>query len=187
MGSLMGGWDRPVQDPKSVKCMRNRSLTKEEIDSFWKEKKKTEQEHLEALSPRSQSVDHTTMQEELSLIEEESVNRQYVRSNSLPASIRQVVPQEDDHDHEQGHKHELDDLKNKFKKNCWWTRSNWAFLNEPPVIEGEQPRYKYASQYHVAKGSSRGTSMPPSTMSPTVAAASAMVAGKPKPMTTPHC
>ncbi|GAB2223626.1 hypothetical protein Droror1_Dr00017767 [Drosera rotundifolia] len=31
-----------------------------------------------------------------------------------------------------------------------WTRSNWAFLNEPPVIEGEQPRYKYASQYHVA-------------------------------------
>ncbi|GAB2220929.1 hypothetical protein Droror1_Dr00012090 [Drosera rotundifolia] len=81
---------------------------------------------------------------------EESVNRQYVRSNSLPASIRQVVPQENDHDHEQGHKHELDDLKNKIKKNCWWTRSNWKFQNEPLVIEGEQPRYKYASQYHVA-------------------------------------
>ncbi|KAL9254836.1 hypothetical protein AKJ16_DCAP07226 [Drosera capensis] len=160
MGSLMAGWDRPVQDPKSVKYTRNRSLTKEEIDSFWKEKKKTEQEHLEALSPRSQSVDHRTVQEDLSLIEEESVNRQYVRSNSLPALVkdrRQVVPQVNDHDHEQGHEHELDDLKNKFKENCWWTRSNWAFLNEPPVIEGEQPRYKYASQYHVAnRGSNLG-------------------------------
>ena len=33
---------------------------------------------------------------------------------------------------------------------CRWTRSNWAFLNEPPVIAGEVPKYKYAAQYHVA-------------------------------------
>jgi len=31
---------------------------------------------------------------------------------------------------------------------CRWTKSNWAFLNEPPVMEA--PTSKYASQYHVA-------------------------------------
>lgn len=37
---------------------------------------------------------------------------------------------------------------------CRWTKSNWAFLNEPPVMEA--PTSKYVSQYHVANlGSSK--------------------------------
>jgi hypothetical protein len=31
---------------------------------------------------------------------------------------------------------------------CRWTKSNWAFLNEPPVMEA--PTNKYASQFHIA-------------------------------------
>jgi hypothetical protein len=31
---------------------------------------------------------------------------------------------------------------------CRWTNSNWASLNEPPVMEA--PTNKYASQFHIA-------------------------------------
>ncbi|XP_010536343.1 PREDICTED: uncharacterized protein LOC104811375 [Tarenaya hassleriana] len=48
MGSLMAGWDSPVDDPKTVK--RTKSFTKEEIEAFWRLKKKTEEEHLQAIS-----------------------------------------------------------------------------------------------------------------------------------------
>lgn len=33
-----------------------------------------------------------------------------------------------------------------------WTKSNWAFLNEPPVMETSTN--KYASQFHVANSGS---------------------------------
>ncbi|KFK44107.1 hypothetical protein AALP_AA1G216700 [Arabis alpina] len=48
MGSLMPGWDSRVADPKSVR--RCKSLTREEIDTFWKTKKKNEEEHVQAVS-----------------------------------------------------------------------------------------------------------------------------------------
>ncbi|CAL9215563.1 unnamed protein product [Arabidopsis halleri] len=47
MGSLMSGWDSPVMDPNSVR--RCKSLTREEIDTFWKTKK-NEEEHVQAVS-----------------------------------------------------------------------------------------------------------------------------------------
>ncbi|RRT50702.1 hypothetical protein BHM03_00040877 [Ensete ventricosum] len=43
MGSLMAGWSSPFQDPKHVKVQRNRSLTRGEIDAYWKEKKSKEE------------------------------------------------------------------------------------------------------------------------------------------------
>ncbi|XP_021758313.1 uncharacterized protein LOC110723278 [Chenopodium quinoa] len=129
MGSLMSGWDSPVQDQKYVKLMRNKSLTKEGIEDYWKLKKKTEEEHLKAVSPRVQDI-----------INEESAPNELKRSTSLPMIDRKsgkiIVGKGSDAD--------LEHL------NCWWTRSNWAFLNEPPVIEGEVPKYKYAAQYHIA-------------------------------------
>lgn len=39
----------------SVIRKRNRSLTKEEIDAYWRSKKKTEEEHLKAISSPSDS------------------------------------------------------------------------------------------------------------------------------------
>ncbi|KAI4388443.1 hypothetical protein MLD38_000767 [Melastoma candidum] len=32
----------------------------------------------------------------------------------------------------------------------WWRRSNLAFLNEPPVLEGGSSNDTYVSQYHIA-------------------------------------
>ncbi|MBA0691586.1 hypothetical protein Goari_009207 [Gossypium aridum] len=39
-------------------------------------------------------------------------------------------------------------LEDIVKKNGWWTRSNWAFLNEPSVLDG--PTNSYTSQFHIA-------------------------------------
>ncbi|OMO75102.1 hypothetical protein COLO4_26289 [Corchorus olitorius] len=133
MGSLMAGWDSPVEsDPISVIRKRNRSLTKEEIEAYWKSKKQTEEEHLKAIS--SPSSDHSSNQLE-TLFEEQGMK--YTRSSSLPNTKQGFLDMDSE-----------TNLENIIKKNGWWTRSNWAFLNEPPVLE--RPTNSYKAQFHIA-------------------------------------
>ncbi|BAT77757.1 hypothetical protein LR48_Vigan09g025300 [Vigna angularis] len=48
-------------------------------------------------------------------------------------------------------------LEQLMNKNCWWTKSRWAFLNEPPLMEASSNNY--VSQFDVAKlGSSKTNS-----------------------------
>ncbi|KAB2030981.1 hypothetical protein ES319_D05G271900v1 [Gossypium barbadense] len=126
MGSLMAGWDSPVSesDPTSVIRERNRSLTKEEIEAYWKSKKQTEEEHLKATFSPSYTCTHSYL--ETPLEEHGSKN---LRSNSSQEDAETS-------------------LENIIKKNGWWTRSNWAFLNEPPVLD--RPTNSYKPQFHVA-------------------------------------
>lgn len=57
----------------SVKFKRNRSLTKEEIEAYWRSKRKLEEEHLRAVSmPVDRYVDR------------ETVGIGYKRSSSFP-------------------------------------------------------------------------------------------------------
>lgn len=117
MGSLMAGWDSHTTDPKSASLERNRSLTNEEIDAFWRSKKETEDEHLKVISNLSRTIQ--------------------------PGKYEDIVPLARPMKKSFGM-----DVDKNMKKNGWWTKSNWAFLNEPPVMEA--PTNKYASQYHVA-------------------------------------
>ncbi|KAJ4701962.1 putative DNA polymerase epsilon catalytic subunit A [Melia azedarach] len=127
MGSLMAGWDSPTSDPKFVKYKRNQSLTKEEIEAYWRGKKKIEEEHLKAISsPQNRQ-------------ESSEINLQ--RSSSLP--MANTITKESFMNMDKDA-----DLEHFIKKNGWWTRSNWAFLNEPPVLEGNSK--SYASQFHIA-------------------------------------
>ncbi|TMW94232.1 hypothetical protein EJD97_010557 [Solanum chilense] len=123
MGSLMAGWDSPVSDPQAMKLRTNKSLTKREIDAYWRSKKLIEEEHqkyISTLSPRSQKQANSVF-EEATKTAEESL------SNLEEESLDQLI-----------------------KKNGWWISSNWAHLNEPPVEVREGPAYKYVSQFHVA-------------------------------------
>ncbi|KAJ4842080.1 hypothetical protein Tsubulata_009431 [Turnera subulata] len=131
MGSLMSGWDSHVPDPKSVKYMRNWSLTKEEIEAFWKLKKKTEEEHLEAISSLSVSI-------QVGAFDNGGANFQ--RSRSVPPA-RRIKTGFMENETEAN-------LEEMMKKTGWWTRSNWAFLNEPPVLE--RSSNTYTSQFHIA-------------------------------------
>ncbi|XP_020594889.1 uncharacterized protein LOC110034989 isoform X2 [Phalaenopsis equestris] len=129
MGSLMAGWSSAGKDFRSEKFQRNKSLTKEEIESYWKSKKMNDEEHLTVLS------DVQT---------ENQMNGgsadKFQRSISFPIGGERKMNYGDENIL-------TDELK---KRDGWWTRSNWAFLNEPPVTAMEGPSYKYAAQYHVA-------------------------------------
>ncbi|PNX74823.1 hypothetical protein L195_g030750 [Trifolium pratense] len=119
MGSLMAGWDSHT--PTSLQ--RNRSLTNEEIDAFWKSKKDTEEEHFKAISNLSKTIQPGKYEDTVPLacgMKKESIGMDHVDKN----------------------------MKQLINKNGWWTKSNWAFLNEPPVMEA--PTNKYASQFHIA-------------------------------------
>ncbi|KAF8377920.1 hypothetical protein HHK36_031308 [Tetracentron sinense] len=157
MGSLMAGWDSHVPDPKaekplnssfsthsylllglSVTYQRNLSFTKGEIESYWRSKKKIEEEHLRAISGLSENSQESTFAES---------GRMLQRSSSLPLANRRENFMSVDSN---------TGLEKLIKRNGWWTSSNWAFLNEPPVIAAEGPTYKYASQYHITDfGSSK--------------------------------
>ncbi|CAJ1972454.1 unnamed protein product [Sphenostylis stenocarpa] len=134
MGSLMAGWDS-----KSATLKRNRSLTKDEIDAFWKSKKKIEEEHLTAISssPNSLQNEQGSRKKETERKFQKSVSmpvtrvRDYLNMDLVDTSLEQLI-----------------------KKNGWWTKSSWAFLNEPPL--NEAAANKYTSQFHVANmGSSK--------------------------------
>ncbi|KAM3710656.1 hypothetical protein ACJW31_01G046900 [Castanea mollissima] len=132
MGSLMAGWDSPHLDPKSVANKRNLSLTKEEISSYWKAKKKAEEDHLTDIlsSPSGSSTQGSAFRDS---------GKKFERSNSAPLANRKEGLM---------HMETETSLEKIIKKNGWWTRSNWAFLNEPPLSEGASNTY--ASQFHVA-------------------------------------
>ncbi|KAL3734170.1 hypothetical protein ACJRO7_023506 [Eucalyptus globulus] len=118
MGSLMAGWDSPVLDPKHVAYQRNRSFTKEEIEAYWRSKKEKAEEELRRAP--SDSTQEMVFEERA---------RKYERSKSLPAEAEMAWERI---------------INNK----GWWTWSNWAFLNEPPISEGSAN--SYVSQFHIA-------------------------------------
>ncbi|XP_059636424.1 uncharacterized protein LOC132278608 [Cornus florida] len=133
MGSLMAGWDSHVSDPKTVKFQRNLSLTKGEIEAYWKQKKNSEEEHLKV----DYDLPYDNRQR---VIKEAEVKIE--RSSSLPPTKTKETFMDNEPEKS------LEDL---IKQRSWWGRTTSAFLNEPPVIGSEgRPTYKYASQFHVA-------------------------------------
>ncbi|XP_076916361.1 uncharacterized protein LOC143576052 isoform X1 [Bidens hawaiensis] len=132
MGSLMAGWDSHVPDPKSVHLERNKSMTKEEIATYWRSKKNVNEEH--AVLKKTYTFSEVD--------QKNGSGKIYRRSTSLPITKEDpIIETQKDDDEEKREK--------LFKKHGWWINSRWAFLNEPPVIATETPS-RYASQFHVA-------------------------------------
>ncbi|GMN35536.1 hypothetical protein TIFTF001_005375 [Ficus carica] len=84
MGSLMSGWDSPVLGSKSGVYKRNRSLTKDEIEAFWRSKQKTVEEHLKEITSPSDAKNH----EEISTVDQEDSGRKLQKSSSFPLQNR---------------------------------------------------------------------------------------------------
>ncbi|KAM6544300.1 hypothetical protein CsatB_008747 [Cannabis sativa] len=123
-----------VSFSETNKRNRNRSLTKEDIEAFWRTKNKTVEEHLKDLSEAKQHRQKIDKFEK----DDYSGKKSQVKSSSLSLHSLKV-----DVDSETS-------IENHIKKNGWWTRSNWAFLNEPLASEAEGPPNTYVSQFHVA-------------------------------------
>ncbi|KAF7138228.1 hypothetical protein RHSIM_Rhsim07G0240700 [Rhododendron simsii] len=127
MGSLMAGWNSPVRDPRTVKLERNKSLTKEGIEAYWRSRKKVGEEQARAIS----EVEMKRSQESIAKESERSLLSAKAKEGDLGMETQMS-------------------LEEFLKKTGWWSRTSSAFLNEPPVIAADQiPAYKYASQFHV--------------------------------------
>ncbi|XP_074589269.1 uncharacterized protein LOC141845120 [Curcuma longa] len=123
MGSLMAGWSSHVLDSEKVLLKRNKSLTREEIDSFRRAQKPSREEEEDFHSDAGVTSSPTTPQE---------------KDRARAKQTFMGFPDDDA-------------ISNKAAKTGdWWTRSNWAFLNEPPRDEFTDSAHKYTAQFHVA-------------------------------------
>ncbi|XP_051230326.1 uncharacterized protein [Lolium perenne] len=118
MGSLMAGWSSHVlQDDNKVGFMRNRSLTKEEVKAFWRQHKKPEVDNdggtVEVTPPPLASSPHPESPRSL-------------RPSTL-SHVRSSPPEMTRTDGG-----DTDAADSPSTSRDWWTRSSWAFLNEPP-------------------------------------------------------
>jgi len=140
MGSLMAGWDSPVLgDDTKARRMRTRSLTKEEVEAFWRQQGKP--------VPEGGGGGETVVDVASPFASPRQTMEKSPLGSSKQRSLSPVA---------RGHKHSDtgDDAdaagESPGKSRDWWTRSNWAFLNEPPQEEKPGAAHSYKPQFHVA-------------------------------------
>ncbi|CAK9192826.1 unnamed protein product [Sphagnum jensenii] len=129
MGSLMAGWSSNPLDAESAMNRSKSSLTNEEIEAFWRSREKAMEEHLKDAAAQKLSTKDTFKQ--FYTVGEQSGTG----SAPIPIQGEQVVVEESN-------------LPIAASPD-WWTRSNWAFLNEPPESHTDA-RHKYTPQFDVA-------------------------------------
>nr|CAD1816809.1 unnamed protein product [Ananas comosus var. bracteatus] len=129
MGSLMAGWASPVLDEHKVRARRNRSLTREDIETFRKLQGKNDTEEDEQEGQLSPAV--------------ASPKKPQVKDALVLKKSVHLVQINDQLEEVEGGKPDI--------TGDWWTRSNWAFLNEPPRDEVNDSAQKYTAQFHVAQ------------------------------------
>uniref|UniRef100_A0ACD6A724 Uncharacterized protein n=1 Tax=Avena sativa TaxID=4498 RepID=A0ACD6A724_AVESA len=121
MGSLMAGWSsHELDDDQKARFMRNRSLTKEDVEAFWRQHKKPAAEvhnaggeMLVVASPPLASSPRQDCSSSL-------------RPSTLP-HVRSSPPEMTRTDGDGGAA-----ASSPSTSRDWWSRSSWAFLNEPP-------------------------------------------------------
>jgi hypothetical protein len=114
----------------TVRARRNRSLTREEVEAFWKQRgEETPFGSLEK-TPASSAPARGGLKVETSTTGGGPAAR--VEGFSLPG----------------------DDSPSTSRD--WWTRSRWAFLNEPPQEDAPARAQSYAPQFHVARIATTG-------------------------------
>ncbi|CAM6109751.1 unnamed protein product [Calypogeia fissa] len=120
MGSLLGWETSPSRSDQAMK-RSNSSVTKEELEKFWRTKKLLMQEHLDeankeaALSPRLRLA--RAMADEIDA-------QQKLAEGGMSMSMPET------------------------NSRAWWTKSRWAFLNDPPTVNVKES--KYVAQFDVA-------------------------------------
>lgn len=137
----MAGWNSTALNNKKG-FERKSSFTKEEIVEFWNKHKQAEQEHLQAA---------TLLATELKLAHQDTFSK-----------VDGSTSEEVDGDAATSIEEELE-KSDSFKD--WWTKSSWAFLNEPAMKRMEAAHYKYLAQFHVADPLEKASSAPSSPQS----------------------
>ncbi|KAG6543338.1 hypothetical protein Mapa_015252 [Marchantia paleacea] len=128
MGSLMAGW-RTQSSGQPMKRSHS-SLTKNDIDKFWRVKQSAFRRHLrqaqkDAFMARSITIAEDAGSESGLTCSDNGESDDDV-TTTTPTSGKSSTNE---------------------AKIDWWTKSRWAFLNEPPIIGKKHDRY--TAQFHL--------------------------------------
>ncbi|KAG6553304.1 hypothetical protein Mapa_005038 [Marchantia paleacea] len=116
MGSLMAGWQTNRCDAQAALKRTTSSMTKTEVERFWRSKRNAIKRHLRFIEAQQDAEE----------LDQRSSNSSgsYTDSTSPPSTPT------------------ASSLPNALSgRQAWWTKSNWAFLNEPPILENKKNRY----------------------------------------------
>jgi len=129
MGSLMAGWDKHPWNEEQVLMRSKTSLTKEEIEEYWRKRQLAMEEHLKDAKAQSGGGGGGSQSETRTGTPCIAIPQAIVEELELPPSMSPD----------------------------WWTRSNWAFLNSPPEKDLMDRHSKYTAQYEVANKATQAT------------------------------
>ncbi|WVZ61128.1 hypothetical protein U9M48_011048 [Paspalum notatum var. saurae] len=167
MGSLMSGWSSSVLSDKEVRVMRNRSLTKEEVAAFWRQQQRGRPDNKVDAAGSPVAGSPGAMEQQVPLA---ARRLEAIRSMPplRPARADDLGRCSSFGGGGGGHRFSCSEpaspaparLERCFvfpEENAsagWWTRSSWAFLNEPPkeeVLFGRAQIYFACDQFHAAR------------------------------------
>ncbi|KAG6548850.1 hypothetical protein Mapa_009612 [Marchantia paleacea] len=137
MGSLMAGWQTNPQDAEKAAFKRSTSsVTKDEVHRFWKAKRSMMDKHLQEAQ---RDANHArTIALPGSPTYDSGFESGASPSGSMSGSppITPTTPT-------------TSAMRDASSTEIpgWWKKSNWAFLNAPPIVEDRKNRF--VSQYDV--------------------------------------
>jgi len=146
MGSLMAGWDAPIMDEYTARVQRNKSLTKEEINSFWRSKSQKEKnERGMNFSPYGSSVDSPQF------LNDNERRREATPFSHSPNDVWSIMHPNSVPNSPRTYESTDEIARKSNMTRDWWTRSNSAFLNEAPRDEMHGVTSNYTAQFNVAQ------------------------------------
>ncbi|KAF8757382.1 hypothetical protein HU200_010899 [Digitaria exilis] len=158
MGSLMSGWSSSVLSDKEVRLMRNRSLTKEEVEAFWRQHGRSPAEngdrsHKEKEKEKEKETIPPLAARRLQVVRSMPPLRGGTRRDDEPSSPSPrggqqaqslFSPRSEPCSPATNREQSLSCFfpenaadTSTSTSNGWWTRSSWAFLNEAPKDKEE--------------------------------------------------
>ncbi|XP_078162508.1 big1 [Carex rostrata] len=111
--------NRATNKPGLKKPVEVTSVTREEIDIFWRRKKMVEEEHLMAAQKAAARLRAKDFKEE-----------DYRRFEQL---LREIIDSEDGSEKTKARNGGAKEEKEKVGIKDWWTKSKYAYLNQPAV------------------------------------------------------
>ncbi|EFJ09219.1 hypothetical protein SELMODRAFT_447777 [Selaginella moellendorffii] len=152
MGSLMAGWNSPRTKKRFE---RNLSLTKEEIDSYWRVKK-ADQSSPQARTPNVPALNlaKKTIQKSSTFSSQDDDHMASECARILQLSPHKEVLKSKTFNGREAEAEVHSELLVGSAPAAWWTKTDLAFLNERPVLEsvvGRASQFKYESQFKVTE------------------------------------
>ncbi|XP_020083799.1 uncharacterized protein LOC109707117 isoform X3 [Ananas comosus] len=122
----------PPRPPRKMAAVR--SITREQIDSFWRRKKMDEEEHLLAAQKAAARIRAKSLRED-----------DYHRFQAL---LKEIIIDGNNNSDKEGKEDDVaNDKESRIGIKDWWTKSKYAYLNQPSIKSMDDKPLKQNSTY----------------------------------------